>query len=73
MFPPGLANLKRNPDENPGVDLIPLKSVVFFKQTRRAVQLPIWAGSRSRSESDGINMTKEMDLENKIKNKLKEK
>ena len=34
MFPLGLANLKRNP----GMGSIPLKSLVIFKQTQRAVE-----------------------------------
>ena len=57
VFPLVLANLKRNPGENPGVGSIPLKSIVIFKQAQRAVELSIRTGSRSRSESAGINST----------------
>ena len=46
--PSGLANLKQNPDENPGVGLINLKSILIFKQAQRAVKLSNRAGSRSR-------------------------
>ena len=57
VFPPVLVNLKRNPGENPGVGSIPLKSIVIFKKAQRAVELSIRTGSRSRSESAGINST----------------
>ena len=57
VFPSGLANLKRNPGENPGVNSIPLKSIVTFKQAQSSVELSFWAGSRSRSESAGTNST----------------
>ena len=53
VFPPKLANLKRNP----GVCLITLKFIVIFKQTQRAVELSNRTDSRSRLESDGINST----------------
>ena len=39
VFPLGQANLRRNPGENLGVGLIPLKSIVIFKQAQRAVEL----------------------------------
>ena len=35
VFPPGLANLKRNPDENFGVGLISLKSMWFSNKLKR--------------------------------------
>ena len=40
-LPPGLANLKQNSDENPGVGSIPLKSILIFKQAQRAVELSL--------------------------------
>ena len=52
-----LSNLKRNPDEKPGLGSIPLKSIVIFKQAQRAVELSNRTGSRSRSESAGIKST----------------
>ena len=55
MFPSGLADLKRNLGKNFGVDLIPLKSKVIFKQAQRAVEWSKMVGSRNRSESAGIN------------------
>ena len=57
VFPPGLTNLKRIPNENPGVGSIPINSIAIFKQTQRAVELSNRAGSRNRSESAGINST----------------
>ena len=57
MFQSRHANLKRNPYENPGVDSIPLKSIVIFKQAQIIVELSHRAGSRSRSESAGTNST----------------
>ena len=41
VFPQWLANLKRNLDENPGMGLIPLKSIVIFKQAQRIVELSL--------------------------------
>ena len=55
MFPSGLADLKRNPDQNFGVGSIPLKSKVIFKQAQRAIELSKSVGSKNRSESAGIN------------------
>ena len=52
MFPPGLANLKRNL----GMGSIPLKSIVIFIQAQRAVELST-TGSRCRSESAGTDST----------------
>ena len=57
MFPSKLANLRRNPGENPGLGSIPLKFIVIFKQAQRAVELSNKAGSRSRPESTGTNST----------------
>ena len=53
VFPPGLANLKRNP----GTGLIHLKFIVIFKQVQSAVELSYRTGSWSRSESAGTNST----------------
>ena len=57
VFPSGLANLKRNPGENFVVGLIPLKSIVIFKQAQITAELSFRADSWSRSESAGINST----------------
>ena len=56
MFLSGLANLKRNPGENPSMGSIPLMSILIFKLAQRAVELSA-TSFRSRSESAGINST----------------
>ena len=61
VLPSGLANLKRNPGENPEVGSIPFKSIMIFKQTQRAVELST-TGSRIRSKSAGTNSTVRGDL-----------
>ena len=46
-----------NPDENPGVGSIPLKSIVIFKQPNRPLNCWIRTDSRSGSEFAVINST----------------
>ena len=57
VFLSGLAKLKRNPGENLGMCLIPLKSIMIFKQVKRTVELSIRTGSQCRSESASMNST----------------
>ena len=52
VFPLGLANLRRNP----GVSSIPLKSTDLQTSPNKC-WIVYWKGSRSRSESAGINST----------------
>ena len=56
-FSQGLANWKRNPNENPGVGLILLKSIMIFKQAQRSVELSDKTSSRSGSKSAVANST----------------
>ena len=56
VFPPGQANLKQSPGENPGVGSIPLQSIVTSNKPKSCWTVD-GTGSKSRSESAGANST----------------